>query len=97
MLYALLHKVCTHFLSQPTPTPTLSLSHLADIFPVVGWSNAVSEPAFGASSVGGDASIKSKLINLMTSVRTLMRSMFFLPPHLAGSFALFSIIFITSN
>ena len=40
----------------------------------VGWSNTVSEPAFGASS-GGDASIKSKLINLMTSVRTLMRSM----------------------
>jgi hypothetical protein len=42
---------------------------------VVGWSNTVSEPAFGASSAG-DASIKSKLINLMTSVRTLMRSMF---------------------
>jgi hypothetical protein len=40
----------------------------------VGWSNTVAEPAFGASS-GGDASIKSKLINLMTSVRTLMRSM----------------------
>ncbi|PMD31214.1 Yos1-like protein [Hyaloscypha variabilis F] len=38
----------------------------------VGWSNTVAEPAFGASS-GGDASIKSKLINLMTSVRTLMR------------------------
>ncbi|CCU76113.1 unnamed protein product [Blumeria hordei] len=38
----------------------------------VGWSNSVSEPAFGATS-GGDASIKSKLINLMTSVRTLMR------------------------
>jgi len=38
----------------------------------VGWSNTVSEPAFGTSS-GGDASIKSKLINLMTSVRTLMR------------------------
>lgn len=44
----------------------------------MGWSNTVSEPAFGASSA--DASIKSKLINLMTSVRTLMRSefMFFL-------------------
>ncbi|RKF81404.1 Protein transport protein yos1 [Golovinomyces cichoracearum] len=38
----------------------------------VGWSNGVSEPAFGAMG-GGDASIKNKLINLMTSVRTLMR------------------------
>lgn len=38
----------------------------------VGWSNTISEPAFGASS-GGDASIKNKLINLLTSVRTLMR------------------------
>jgi hypothetical protein len=42
---------------------------------IVGWSNAVAEPAFGSSNIGGDASIKSKLINLMTSVRTLMRSM----------------------
>ncbi len=40
---------------------------------LVGWSNSVAEPAFGSSG-GGDASIKSKLINLMTSVRTLMRS-----------------------
>ncbi|TVY64225.1 Protein transport protein, partial [Lachnellula suecica] len=38
----------------------------------VGWSNAVSEPAFGAQG-GSDASIKNKLIGLMTSVRTLMR------------------------
>ncbi|EKD19293.1 hypothetical protein LZ554_002611 [Drepanopeziza brunnea f. sp. 'monogermtubi'] len=39
----------------------------------VGWSNStLGEPAFGTSN-GGDASIKSKLINLMTSVRTLMR------------------------
>lgn len=38
----------------------------------VGWSNSVSEPAFGTGN-GGDASVKSKLINLMTSVRTLMR------------------------
>ncbi|PMD51663.1 Yos1-like protein [Hyaloscypha bicolor E] len=38
----------------------------------VGWSNTVSEPAFGAGSAG-DASIKNKLINLTTSVRTLMR------------------------
>ncbi|KIN04620.1 hypothetical protein OIDMADRAFT_114632 [Oidiodendron maius Zn] len=38
----------------------------------VGWSNSVPDASFGASS-GGDASIKYKLINLMTSVRTLMR------------------------
>ena len=44
----------------------------------VGWSNTVVEPAFGAGSSGGDASIKSKLVNLMTSIRTLMRSTF--PP-----------------
>ena len=50
----------------------------------VGWSNTVSEPAFGASS-GGDASIKSKLINLMTSVRTLMRSIY---PLYHGSWAM---------
>ena len=43
---------------------------------VVGWSNTVVEPAFGAGSSGGDASVKSKLVNLMTSIRTLMRSMY---------------------
>ena len=47
----------------------------------MGWSNTVSEPAFGAGSAG-DASIKNKLINLTTSVRTLMRSMF--PPLYHG-------------
>ncbi|KAF5874304.1 putative protein transport protein [Botrytis fragariae] len=40
----------------------------------IGWSNSVAEPAFGGNSA--DTSIKSKLVNLMTSVRTLMRSMF---------------------
>lgn len=49
-------------------------------------STTVSEPAFGGGSGGGDASIKSKIINLVTSVRTLMRSTFyhyisFLLPH----------------
>ncbi|CZR50477.1 related to YOS1, subunit of the Yip1p-Yif1p Complex, required for Transport between the ER and the Golgi Complex [Phialocephala subalpina] len=38
----------------------------------IGWSNTVQEPGFG-QQVGGDASVKHKLINLMTSVRTLMR------------------------
>lgn len=47
---------------------------MVDMNNTVGWSNGVLEPAFGAMG-GGDASIKSKLINLMTSVRTLMRSM----------------------
>jgi len=39
----------------------------------VGWSSTVVEPAFGAGSGGGDASVKSKLVNLTTSIRTLMR------------------------
>ncbi|KAA8573999.1 hypothetical protein MFRU_001g01610 [Monilinia fructicola] len=38
----------------------------------VGWSNSISEPAFGGGNAA-DTSIKSKLVNLMTSVRTLMR------------------------
>jgi hypothetical protein len=46
-----------------------------DIYGVtVGWSNTTSDQGFGGGSHGGDASVKSKLINLMTSVRTLMRS-----------------------
>ena len=40
---------------------------------IVGWSNTVTDPGFGGAA-GGDQSIKSKLINLMTSIRTLMRS-----------------------
>ena len=41
----------------------------------VGWSSsAPAEPAFG-SGAAGDASVKSKIINLIASVRTLMRSM----------------------
>jgi hypothetical protein len=42
----------------------------------VGWSNTVTDPGFGGQGGQGDASIKSKMINLMTSVRTLMRSRF---------------------
>ena len=41
----------------------------------MGWSNTVAEPAFGGGS-GGSESIKNRLIGLMTSVRTLMRSKF---------------------
>ncbi|EPE29668.1 hypothetical protein GLAREA_00828 [Glarea lozoyensis ATCC 20868] len=39
----------------------------------VGLSTSVSEPAFGGQG-GSDASIKGKFINLVTSVRTLLRS-----------------------
>lgn len=40
----------------------------------IGWSSsAASEPAFGTGAAG-EASVKSKMINLIASVRTLMRS-----------------------
>ena len=45
----------------------------------IGWSaSSAAEPAFGAGP-GGDASVKSKIVNLIASVRTLMRSMWFFP------------------
>lgn len=41
---------------------------------VVGWGNSQqSEPGFGASN--DTASVKAKIVNLIASVRTLMRSM----------------------
>lgn len=44
----------------------------------IGWSaSSASEPAFGGGA-GGDASVKSKIVNLIASVRTLMRSTAFL-------------------
>ncbi|KAI9879945.1 MAG: hypothetical protein M1830_006253 [Pleopsidium flavum] len=39
----------------------------------IGWGNAQSDPGFGASS--DTASVKAKIVNLIASVRTLMRSM----------------------
>jgi Yos1-like len=45
----------------------------------IGWSaSSVTEPAFGAGAGAGagDASVKAKIINLITSIRTLMRSEF---------------------
>jgi len=41
----------------------------------IGWSaSSATEPAFGAGAgAAGDASVKAKIINLMTSIRTLMR------------------------
>lgn len=47
----------------------------------IGWSaSSATEPAFGAGP--GDASVKSKIVNLIASVRTLMRSMCPPPYHL---------------
>ncbi|CBX95558.1 hypothetical protein LEMA_P027100.1 [Plenodomus lingam JN3] len=48
----------------------------------IGWTNAV-EPGFGG--MRDDASIKARLINLVSSVRTLMRSL--LPPASSTIFA----------
>ena len=40
---------------------------------IVGWGNTPTEPSFGGG--GNDAaSVKGKLVNLISSVRTLMRS-----------------------
>ena len=46
----------------------------------IGLSPSTYDPAFGQPGVGvqGDASIKAKIINLIASVRTLMRSAFHL-------------------
>lgn len=44
----------------------------------IGWSaQSAAEPAFGTSA-GGDTSVKAKIVNLIASVRTLMRSQLFL-------------------
>lgn len=41
----------------------------------VGWGNAQqNEPSFGGGSAADGASVKAKTINLINSVRTLMRS-----------------------
>ena len=41
----------------------------------IGWSaSSATEPAFG-SGAGADVGVKAKIINLVTSIRTLMRSM----------------------
>lgn len=47
----------------------------------VGWSNTPIEhpTSFGVTSGGRDDGIKSKLVNLISSVRTLMRSMYSFP------------------
>ncbi len=47
----------------------------ADRIYIVGWGNTPTEPSFGGA--GNDAaSVKGKLVNLISSVRTLMRSEF---------------------
>ncbi|KAK3709278.1 hypothetical protein LTR37_011016 [Vermiconidia calcicola] len=39
----------------------------------IGWGNTQNEPAFGGGGMQDNASVKGKLINLINSVRTLMR------------------------
>lgn len=43
---------------------------------IVGWGRTQAEPGFGASY--DSTSVKAKSVNLIASVRTVMRSMFFL-------------------
>ena len=45
---------------------------------VVGWGNTPTEPSFGGSRDDA-ASVKGKIVNLISSVRTLMRSEFLVP------------------
>ena len=45
----------------------------------VGWGNTPIEPSFGGSN--DQASVKTKLVNLISSVRTLMRSEWSFPCH----------------
>lgn len=50
---------------------------------IVGWGNTPSEPSFGGA--GNDAaSVKGKMVDFIGSVRTLMRSEFFLCVFLLG-------------
>jgi hypothetical protein len=51
------------------PTP---VERHTDSFQIVGWTTSATEPGFGGQR--DDASIKARLINLVSSVRTLMRS-----------------------
>jgi hypothetical protein len=57
---------------RTTPIPSLPISAhvLSDAFCPVNLSPASYDPAFGA---GPDASVKAKIINLIASVRTIMR------------------------
>lgn len=56
--------------------------HVADQVKV-GWGNAPTEPSFGGSNDA--ASVKGKLVNLISSVRTLMRSEFAPAIHFVSS------------
>lgn len=49
----------------------------------VGWGNTPTEPSFGGSNDA--ASVKGKLVNLISSVRTLMRSGFALAIYFVSS------------
>lgn len=45
------------------------------VYVVVGWGTAPHSPSFGGASNERDG-VKAKIVNLITSVRTLMRSEF---------------------
>lgn len=72
--------VAKHLSPFPARAPdTIELPHDleaqkigADIILIVGWGNASQDPGFGGSV--DNTSIKAKIVNLIASVRTLMRS-----------------------
>jgi hypothetical protein len=64
----------------PTPYPRIrDAEQLLTGECLVGWTASAAEPGFGGQR--DDASVKARMINLVSSVRTLMRSTF---PHTAG-------------
>lgn len=63
----------------------------------VGWGNTPIEPAFGSAGSRDDASVKSKMINLISSVRTLMRSMLVFVTVVFSACILVDTLFISST
>ncbi|KAH7408267.1 hypothetical protein DE146DRAFT_367827 [Phaeosphaeria sp. MPI-PUGE-AT-0046c] len=61
-------------------TPTYCCWTHTDALHTVGWTASATEPGFGGQR--DDASVKARLINLVSSVRTLMRSAY--PRSYAG-------------
>nr|OQO22045.1 hypothetical protein B0A51_09707 [Rachicladosporium sp. CCFEE 5018] len=63
------------FLARGTADPRPDSKTQVLIYIAVGWSNAqqASEPSFGGGSMQDTTSVKYKMINLINSVRTLMR------------------------
>ncbi|KAI1928673.1 hypothetical protein LOZ39_001171 [Ophidiomyces ophidiicola] len=66
------------FLARSMPTPNYHLHYFLQTqqkgsfrFNTVGWGRTQSDPGFG--TVNDDSSIKAKSVNLIASVRTVMR------------------------